>query len=42
VSRICKAIKEEFEAFRHRELSGIEPEYLYLAGCRCLVGCAGG
>ena len=32
VSRICEAIKEEFEAFRHRSLSEIELEYLYLDG----------
>jgi putative transposase len=32
VSRICEAIREEFEAFRHRDLSGIELEYLYLDG----------
>ena len=32
VSRICEAIKEEFEAFRHRDLAGIELEYLYLDG----------
>jgi hypothetical protein len=32
VSRICEAIKNEFEAFRHRDLAGIELEYLYLDG----------
>jgi len=32
VSRICEAIKEEFEAFRHRDLSDVELEYLYLDG----------
>ncbi len=31
-SRICEAIKNEFEAFRHRDLSGIELEYLYVDG----------
>jgi putative transposase len=32
VSRICEAIKKEFEAFCHRDLFGIEVEYLYLDG----------
>jgi putative transposase len=32
VSRICEAIKTEFEAFQHRDLSGVELEYLYLDG----------
>lgn len=32
VSRICEAIKIEFETFRHRDLAGIELEYLYLDG----------
>jgi putative transposase len=30
VSRICAAIKEEFEAFQHRDLTGVELEYLFL------------
>ena len=32
VSRVCEAIKTEFEAFGHRDLSEIELEYLYLDG----------
>ena len=32
VSRICAAIKDEFEAFKTRDLSGIELEYLFLDG----------
>jgi putative transposase len=32
VSRICEAIKTEFEAFQHRDLSSVELEYLYLDG----------
>ena len=32
VSRICEAIKVEFEAFKHRGLSGVELCYLYLDG----------
>jgi putative transposase len=32
VSRICEAIKTEFEAFKHRDLSEVELEYLYLDG----------
>lgn len=32
VSRICEAIRIEFEAFQHRDLSGVELEYLYLDG----------
>jgi transposase-like protein len=32
VSRICEAIKIEFEAFKRRDLSGVELEYLYLDG----------
>jgi len=32
VSRICEAITTEFEAFQHRDLSGVELEYLYLDG----------
>jgi len=32
VSRICEAIKVEFEAFKGRDLSGVELEYLYLDG----------
>lgn len=32
VSRICEAIKVEFEEFKHRDLCGVELEYLYLDG----------
>jgi transposase-like protein len=32
VSRICEAIKEEFDAFKTSDLSGIELEYLFLDG----------
>jgi putative transposase len=32
VSRICQAIKDEFDAWRQRDLSGIELEYLFLDG----------
>jgi putative transposase len=32
VSRVCEAIKAEFEAFRARDLSEVELEYLYLDG----------
>jgi transposase-like protein len=32
VSRICVAIKEEFKAFRTRDLSDVELEYLFLDG----------
>jgi putative transposase len=32
VSQICQAIVEEFEAFRHRDLSDVELEYLFLDG----------
>jgi len=32
VSRVCEAIKTEFEAFGHRDLSTVELEYLYLDG----------
>ena len=32
VSRVCEAIKDEFDAFKVRDLSGIELEYLYLDG----------
>lgn len=32
VSRICEAIKVEFEAFKQRDLSEVELEYLYLDG----------
>ena len=32
VSRVCEAIKTEFEAFRHRDLSEAELCYLYLDG----------
>ncbi|MGH9054432.1 MAG: IS256 family transposase [Acidimicrobiales bacterium] len=32
VSRICEAIKVEFEAWRTRDLSGMELDYLYLDG----------
>jgi putative transposase len=32
VSRICEAIRIEFEAFKHRDLSDVELEYLYLDG----------
>jgi len=32
VGRICEAIKVEFEAFKRRDLSGVELEYLYLDG----------
>ncbi|HZC98652.1 MAG TPA: IS256 family transposase, partial [Actinomycetes bacterium] len=32
VSRICQAICEEFDAWRQRDLSGIELEYLFLDG----------
>ena len=30
VSRICEAIKSEFDAFKHRDLSDIELEYLFV------------
>lgn len=32
VSRICEAIKTEFDAFAARDLSGVELEYLFLDG----------
>jgi hypothetical protein len=32
VSRICEAIKVEFDAFKVRDLSGVELEYLFLDG----------
>jgi putative transposase len=32
VSRICEAIKDEFDQFKARDLSGIELEYLFLDG----------
>jgi putative transposase len=32
VGRICEAIKTEFDAWKARDLSGIEPEYLFLDG----------
>lgn len=32
VSRVCEAIKTEFEAFKARDLSDVELEYLYLDG----------
>jgi putative transposase len=32
VSRICEVIKQEFDAWKHRDLSGIELEYLFLDG----------
>jgi putative transposase len=32
VSRICEAIKDEFDAWKARDLSGIELEYLFLDG----------
>jgi putative transposase len=32
VSRVCQAIKDEFDAWKHRDLSGIELEYLFLDG----------
>ncbi|MGH2695745.1 MAG: IS256 family transposase [Actinomycetota bacterium] len=32
VSRVCEAIKDEFDAFKARDLSAIELEYLFLDG----------
>jgi transposase-like protein len=32
VSRVCQAIKDEFDAWKLRDLSGIELEYLFLDG----------
>ena len=32
VSRICQAIKDEFDAFKQADLSGIECEYLFIDG----------
>ena len=32
VSRICQAIKDEFDAWTTRDLGGIELEYLFLDG----------
>jgi putative transposase len=32
VSRVCQAIKDEFRAFKARDLSGVELEYLFLDG----------
>ena len=32
VSRICEVIKTEFDAWKHRDLTGVELEYLYLDG----------
>jgi len=32
VGRICQAIKDEFDAWKQRDLSGIELEYLFLDG----------
>jgi putative transposase len=32
VSRVCQAIKDEFDAFKHRDLSDVEFEYLFLDG----------
>jgi transposase-like protein len=32
VSRVCQAIADEFDTWRHRDLSDIELEYLYLDG----------
>jgi transposase-like protein len=32
VSRICEAIRDEFDTWRRRDLSGVELEYLYLDG----------
>lgn len=33
VSRICSAIKDEFDAWKQRDLSEVELEYLYLDAC---------
>jgi transposase-like protein len=32
VSRVCQAIKEEFDVFKRRSLEGVELEYLFLDG----------
>jgi putative transposase len=32
VSRVCQAIKDEFDAFKRRSLAGVELEYLFLDG----------
>jgi putative transposase len=32
VSRVCEAVKDEFDAFRQRDLSDVELEYLFLDG----------
>jgi transposase-like protein len=32
VSRICEQVKTEFDAWKHRDLTGVELEYLYLDG----------
>ncbi len=32
VCRVCEAIKAEFDAWKHRDLSGIELDYLFLDG----------
>jgi transposase-like protein len=32
VSRICQALRTEFETWRHRDLSGVRLDYLYLDG----------
>jgi putative transposase len=32
VSRVCEAIKEEFDAFKRRDLSGVELDYLFVDG----------
>ena len=32
VSRVCQAIKDEFDAFKRRDLSDVELEYLFLDG----------
>lgn len=32
VSRVCQAIKDEFDAFKHRSLADVELEYLFLDG----------
>jgi putative transposase len=32
VSRVCTAIRDEFDAWRHRHLADVELEYLYLDG----------
>jgi transposase-like protein len=37
VSRICQRIREEFSAWRARDLSGVRLDYLFL-DAKCFLG----